>query len=152
MVDINEFENNPEIAKFLVENNIEVMGHVGLTPQTITNFKVQGKEDETANKIIEMAKKLEESGCYAIVLEGVPLQLGKKITDLLSVPTIGIGAGPFCDGQVLVVNDILGIYDNFSPKFVKKYAQLSNEMKKAFKNYIDDVKQGNFPEDKHSFH
>ena len=147
-----KLENEPEIAKFLVENKIEVMGHVGLTPQTVTDFKVQGKEEETANKIIKMAKDLEEAGCYAIVLEGIPLQLGKKITGLLSVPTIGIGAGPYCDGQVLVVNDMLGLYDEFTPKFVKKYAHLADEMKNAFKNYVKDVKEGKFPEDKHCFH
>jgi 3-methyl-2-oxobutanoate hydroxymethyltransferase len=147
-----KIENKPEIAKFLVDNKIDVMGHVGLTPQTITDFKVQGKEEETANKIIKMAQDLEKAGCYCIVLEGMPLELGKKITDLLSVPTIGIGAGPYCDGQVLVVNDMLGIYDSFSPKFVKKYANLAEEMKKAFKNYIKDVKEKKFPEDKHCFH
>ena len=147
-----KIENEPEIAKFLVENKIEVMGHVGLTPQTVTDFKVQGKEEETANRIIKMAKDLEEAGCYSIVLEGIPLQLGKKITEILRVPTIGIGAGPYCDGQVLVSNDILGLYDKLSPKFVKRYADLSKGMKAAFENYIKDVREGKFPEDKHSFH
>lgn len=147
-----KLENAPEIAKFLVENKMEVMGHVGLTPQTVTDFKVQGKEEETANKIIKMAKDLEAAGCYCIVLEGIPLQLGKKITENLSVPTIGIGAGPHCDGQVLVVNDMLGLYDAFTPKFVKKYAHLADEMKNAFKGYVKDVKEGKFPEDKHCFH
>ena len=147
-----KLENAPEIAKFLVDNKFEVMGHVGLTPQTVTDFKVQGKEEEAANTIIKMAKDLETAGCYAVVLEGIPRELGKKISEMLSVPTIGIGAGPDCDGQVLVVNDILGLYDKFSPKFVKKYAHLADDMKKAFKDYIEDVKEGNFPEDKHSFH
>jgi len=147
-----KLENAPEIAKFLVENKIEVMGHVGLTPQTVTDFKVQGKEEEAANTIIKMAKDLEAAGCYCVVLEGIPLDLGKKITEMLSVPTIGIGAGPHCDGQVLVVNDMLGLYDEFSPKFVKKYAHLAEDMKKAFENYIKEVKEGKFPEDKHCFH
>ena len=147
-----KIENKPEIAKFLVDNNIDVMGHVGLTPQTVLDFKVQGKEEEAANKIIKMAKDLEAAGCYCIVLEGIPLDLGKKITEMLTVPTIGIGAGPYCDGQVLVVNDMLGLYDAFTPKFVKKYAHLADDMKKAFQDYVKDVKEGKFPEDKHCFH
>ena len=147
-----KIENKPEIAKFLIENKIDVMGHVGLTPQTVTDFKVQGKEEETANKIIKMAKDLEEAGCYCIVLEGIPLDLGERITETLKVPTIGIGAGPYCDGQVLVVNDMLGLYDEFTPKFVKKYAHLAEDMKKAFKDYVKDVKEVKFPEDKHCFH
>jgi len=147
-----KIENKPEIAKFLVENKIDVMGHVGLTPQTVTDFKVQGKEEETANKIIKMAQDLEAAGCYCVILEGIPLDLGKRITETLKVPTIGIGAGPYCDGQVLVVNDMLGLYDEFSPKFVKKYAHLAEDMKKAFENYIKDVKEEKFPEDKHCFH
>ena len=147
-----KLENAPGIAKFLVENKIDVMGHVGLTPQTDLDFKVQGKEEEAANKIIKMAKDLEAAGCYCIVLEGISLQLGKKITEMLSVPTIGIGAGAYCDGQVLVVNDMLGLYDKFTPKFVKKYAHLADDMKKAFQDYIKDVKEEKFPEDEHSFH
>jgi 3-methyl-2-oxobutanoate hydroxymethyltransferase len=147
-----KIENKPKIAKFLVENKFEVMGHVGLTPQTVLDFKVQGKDDIAARNILEMAKELEQAGCFAVVLEGIPLKLGKKITEELSIPTIGIGAGPHCDGQVLVVNDLLGIYDKFSPKFVKKYANLGEDMKRAFSEYISDVKGNRFPEDQHSFH
>lgn len=147
-----KIENKPEIAKFLVQNKIDVMGHIGLTPQTVTDFKVQGKDEEAANKLIALAKECEEAGCFALVLECVPMQLAKKITENISIPTIGIGAGPYCDGQVLVSNDILGLYDKFSPKFVKKYANLGQEMKVAFENYIKDVKEGNFPKDEHSFH
>ncbi|MDP3765833.1 MAG: 3-methyl-2-oxobutanoate hydroxymethyltransferase [Nanoarchaeota archaeon] len=147
-----KIENKPEIARFLVDNRIEVMGHIGLTPQTCADFKVQGKDQETADKLIKLAKELEEAGCYALVLECIPMQLAKKITESVSMPTIGIGAGPYCDGQVLVVNDMLGIYDKLSPKFLKKYAELGKEMKIAFKSYIKDVKEGKFPEDKHSFH
>lgn len=147
-----KIENNPEIAKFLVDNKIEVMGHIGLTPQTVTDFKVQGKEKDAANSLIKLAKELENAGCYSLVLECIPMQLAKKITESTSIPTIGIGAGPYCDGQVLVVNDMLGIYDKLSPKFVKKYAELGKEMKAAFKNYIKDVKERKFPEDSHSFH
>jgi 3-methyl-2-oxobutanoate hydroxymethyltransferase len=147
-----KIENKPEIAKFLVQNKIDVMGHIGMTPQTITDFKVQGKDEETANKLINLAKQLESAGCYSIVLECVPMQLAKKITETISIPTIGIGAGPYCDGQVLVSNDMLGLYDKLNPKFVKKYADLGKEMKNAFQNYIKDVKEGNFPNDEHSFH
>ena len=147
-----KIENKPEIAKFLVENKIDVTGHIGMTPQTVTDFKVQGKDKQAANKLTALAKECEEAGCFAIVLECVPMQLAKKITESISIPTIGIGAGHFCDGQVLVVNDMLGLYDKFSPKFVKKYANLNQEMKKAFENYIKDVKEVKFPEDKHSFH
>src|SRR3989338_1887249 len=147
-----KIENEPEIVKFLVENKIEVMGHIGLTPQTATNFKVQGKDKETADKLIKLAKELEMAGCYSIVLECVPVELAKKITESVSIPTIGIGAGPYCDGQVLVSNDMLGLYDRLTPKFVRKYAELGKEMKNAFKNYINEVKEWKFPEDKHSFH
>ena len=147
-----KIENKPEIAKFLVENKISVMGHIGLTPQTATNFKVQGKDEDAANKLIKLAKELEQTGCYSLVLECVPTQLAKQITESVSIPTIGIGAGPYCDGQVLVSNDILGIYDRINPKFVKKYADLGQEMKSTFEKYIKDVKEGKFPEDKHSFH
>jgi len=147
-----KLENAPEIAKFLVENKIEVMGHVGLTPQTVTDFKVQGKQEEAANTIIKMAKDLEAAGCYCIVLEGIPRELGKKISEMLSVPTIGIGAGPDCDGQVLVVNDMLGLFNEFKPKFVKKYANLEQDMRKAFETYIKEIKEGSFPSDEHSFH
>jgi len=147
-----KIENKPEIAKFLVENNIEVMGHIGLTPQTATEFKVQGKDQETADKLMKLAKECEESGCFSLVFECVPLELAKKITETISIPTIGIGAGMHCDGQVLVVNDMLGLYDRFSPKFVKKYAKLGEAMKSALGNYVKEVKEGKFPEDKHSFH
>jgi len=145
-----KIENKPEIAKFLVENDIQVMGHIGLTPQTATEFKVQGKDKETADKLIELAKECEKAGCFSLVLECVPLELAKKITESISIPTIGIGAGSYCDGQVLVVNDMLGLYDKFSPKFVKKYADLGKEMKSAFESYIKEVKEKRFPEDKHS--
>jgi len=139
-------------AKFLVDNNIQVMGHIGLTPQTAKEFKVQGKDEETANRLVKEAKECEEVGCFSLVLECVPLELAKKITESISIPTIGIGAGIHCDGQVLVCNDMLGLYDKFSPKFVKKYADLGKEMNSAFETYIKEIKEGKFPEDKHSFH
>ena len=144
-------ENKPDIAKFLAENNIPVMGHVGLTPQT-KELKVQGKSEEEAEEIMRLARECEQAGCFSIVLEAMPRDLAKKITDSIKIPTIGIGAGPDCDGQVLVSNDILGLYDRLSPKFAKRYAELGNEMKIAFEKYIKDVKEGKFPEDRHSFH
>ena len=147
-----KIENEPEIAKFLIENKIEVMGHIGLTPQTATNFKVQGKDKKTADKLINLAKELEKAGCYSLVLECIPSELAKKITESISIPTIGIGAGPYCDGQVLVTNDMLGLYDRISPKFVKKYAEFGKAMKNIFTHYIQDVKGKKFPKDEHSFH
>ena len=147
-----KLENKPEIAKFLVENKINVMGHIGLTPQTATNFKVQGKDQEAADKLIKRAKELEDAGCYILILECIPVELAKKITENISIPTMGIGAGVECDGQVLVTNDMIGLYDKLNPKFVRKYASLGEEMKKAFESYVKDVKDGKFPTDKESFH
>ena len=147
-----KIENKPEIAEFLAKNKIEVMGHVGLTPQTITNFKVQGKDAESARKIIDEAVALEKAGCFSIVLECIPSKLAEAITKKISIPAIGIGAGIHCDGQVLVTNDILGLYGDFKPKFLKRYAEIGQEMKKAFEAYAKDVKEEKFPDEEHSFH
>ena len=147
-----KIENKPEIAEFLVKNEIDVMGHIGLTPQTITSFKVQGKNEEDAKKLMELAKACDKAGCFSIVLECIPLQLAKTITEAISIPTIGIGAGIHCDGQVLVTHDILGLFEMFKPKFVKRYADIGNEMKIAFKKYAGEVRSGNFPDDNYSFH
>ncbi len=130
------------------------MAHLGLTPQSIHQlggYKVQGKKEEAARKMIEDAKILEEAGAFSVVLECVPEGLAAEVTGCLSIPTIGIGAGVQCDGQVLVINDLLGISDRFTPKFVKKYANLNLEIKKAVKNYIGEVKSSNFPDIEHSF-
>ena len=147
-----KIENKPEIAEFLVKNRINVMGHIGLTPQTITNFKVQGKNEEDAKKLLELAKACDKAGCFSIVLECVPLDLAKAITESISIPTIGIGAGIHCDGQVLVTHDILGLFDMFKPKFVKRYAEIGKEMRKAFEHYAKEVREGKFPTDEFSFH
>jgi len=147
-----KIEKKSEIAQFLAKNGIEVMGHIGLTPQTITNFKVQGKDRESADKILDEAIALDKSGCFSLVLECIPLSLAKTITEKILIPTIGIGAGIHCDGQVLVTNDILGLYGDFKPKFLKRYAEIGNEMKKAFENYAKDVREEKFPTDEHSFH
>ena len=147
-----KIEKKPEIAMSLIKNGIEVMGHIGLTPQTITDFKVQGKDKESADKIIEEAAALEKAGCFSIVLECIPSELAKTITNKIKVPTIGIGAGIHCNGQVLVTNDILGLYGDFKPKFLKRYAEIGQEMKKAFEQYAKDVREKKFPDDEHSFH
>ena len=147
-----KIENQHSIASALVKQGIEVMGHVGLTPQTVTNFKVQGKDEETANRVVEEAKALERAGCFSIVLECVPTDLAKKITESVKIPTIGIGAGADCDGQVLVMHDILGLFEKFRPKFVKRYANIAEEMGKAFTQYNKEVKEGRFPSDAFSFH
>jgi 3-methyl-2-oxobutanoate hydroxymethyltransferase len=133
---------------------IPVMAHLGLTPQSIHQiggYKVQGKKEDAARKIVEDAKILEEAGAFSLVLECIPEGLASEITHSLTIPTIGIGAGVNCDGQVLVINDMLGIYDRFTPKHVKKYANLNLEIKKAVKTYIAEVKHGTFPDSEHSF-
>ena len=147
-----KIEKKPEIAAFLVKNKIQVMGHIGMTPQTITNFKVQGKNKEGAKRLIEEAVALDKAGCFSLVLECIPLQLAKTMTEKINMPTIGIGAGIYCNGQVLVTNDILGLYGDFKPKFLKRYAEIGIEMKKAFEQYAKEVKEKKFPDDEHSFH
>ena len=133
---------------------IPVMAHVGLTPQSIHQiggFKVQGKKEDAAQRIIEDAKILEQAGAFSIVLELVPEKLAEEITKSIGIPTIGIGGGVHCDGQVLVINDMLGLYDKFTPKHVKKYANLNPEIKKAVRSYITEVKNCSFPDSEHSF-
>jgi 3-methyl-2-oxobutanoate hydroxymethyltransferase len=130
------------------------MAHLGLTPQSIHQlggFKVQGRKENAAIRIIEDAKILEDAGAFSIVLELIPEKLAEEITKSISIPTIGIGGGIHCDGQVLVINDMLGLYDKFTPKHVKKFANLNQEIKKAVKNYISEVKNCTFPDGEHSF-
>ncbi len=141
-------------VKAIVRAQIPVMGHIGLTPQSVNilgGFKVQGKEEAQAKSLIEDALALEEAGVFSIVLEAVPEELAKIITEKVGVPTIGIGAGRYCDGQILVINDILGMYSDFTPKFVKQYANLKNAINDALTGYIQEVKTGQFPEEKHTF-
>ncbi|EOD00445.1 3-methyl-2-oxobutanoate hydroxymethyltransferase [Caldisalinibacter kiritimatiensis] len=138
----------------IVKAQIPVMGHLGLTPQSVNifgGFKVQGKNEEQAKRIIEDALFLQEAGVFAIVLECVPEKLSKIITEKLDIPTIGIGAGKYCDGQVLVTQDMLGMYTDFTPKFVKKYADTGVTIKEAVKRYIEEIKLGKFPTKEHSF-
>ena len=144
-----------EIVQAIVKAGIPVMGHIGLTPQTISmlgGFKVQGKDAQAAQKIIDDALLLEDAGAFSVLLEAIPAPIAKRITENLKVPTIGIGAGVYCDGQVLVVHDMLGLFDRFTPKFAKRYVNLSESMLKAFQEYREEVLKGSFPTDQHSFH
>jgi len=141
-----KIEGKPEIAAYLVKNQINVMGHVGLLPQTAESFSIHGKDKKSAIEISDMSHALEKAGCFAIVIESIPAELARQITEKLKIPTIGIGAGKFCDGQVLVINDMLGLYPDFKPKFVRQYADLSSEIKKAVKKYSKEIKNGEFPE------
>ena len=143
-----------EATRRIASAGIPVMAHLGLTPQSVHQlggYKVQGKGDAAAKRMIEDAKMLEEAGAFSVVLECVPVQLAREITESLTISTIGIGAGVHCDGQVLVINDMLGIFERFTPKFVKKYANLNLQMKEAVRQYCDEVRTGAFPDDAHSF-
>ncbi len=146
--------NMKEIIRAIVDIDIPVVGHIGLTPQSIHRMgghKVQGKGD-TAAKLLEDARAVEDAGAFMVVLEGIPRELGKQITQILSIPTIGIGAGPDCDGQVLVLHDLLGMAGEIRPKFVKTYINLQQEMERAIKTFAEEVKTGAFPDDAHSYH
>ncbi len=146
-------ETMAETVRRIVECGIPVMGHIGLTPQSVHQlggFKVQGKTQETAIRLVKDACALEEAGVFAIVLEAVPTPLAKIITKKVGVPTIGIGAGPFCDGQVQVISDLLGLFTDFVPKHAKQYARLSDTIKQAVGDYINEVQAGTFPTDKQS--
>ena len=134
---------------------IPVMGHLGMTPQSVHRYggyKVQGKESDHALVLLNDAKALEAAGAFAIVLEAIPAELAKTITEQVAIPTIGIGAGPHCDGQILVLYDLLGLFDNFVPKFVKPYAHLKADALQALRRYKEEVEQGKFPSDSESYH
>lgn len=149
------FEGCADVTKDIVKDNIPVMGHVGLTPQTADKqggMKVRGKDIEAAQHILDQAKALQEAGCFSIVLECIPQEIAQVITQTLKIPTIGIGAGVYCDGQVLVSHDLLGLFSRYQPKFTKKYADLSPLILKAFTQYKEEVQSGRFPDDAHSFH
>lgn len=138
----------------IIDAKIPVMGHIGLTPQSVNlfgGFKVQGKSEQAAQQIIDDAMRLEQAGVFAIVLEGIPEKLAKIITAKLKIPTIGIGAGSDCDGQVLVMNDMVGLNNGFIPKFVKQYAEIHKNISSGTIEYINEVKSGAFPKDEHTF-
>lgn len=143
-----------EEVRAIVKAQIPVMGHIGLTPQSVNmfgGFKIQGKDEQRAKQIIEDAKRLEAAGVFSIVLEGIPYKLAKLITETVSIPTIGIGGGKYCDGQILVYQDMLGLFNDFTPKFVKRYCNAGDIIKNAFKEYIKEVNNGTFPAEEHSF-
>lgn len=149
------FENCPQVASTLTGAGIGVMGHVGLTPQTAQKsggMKVRGRDSRSAQEIINNAQALQEAGCFSIVLECIPQEIAQIITRKLKIPTIGIGAGVHCDGQVLVIHDVLGLFNRYQPKFSKKYADLGAQIITAVKQYTKEVTNGQFPDDAHSFH
>ena len=139
----------------ICDAEIPVMGHIGLTPQSLHamgGFKVQGRKAEAARRLVQAAKSLSHAGCYAIVLEGVPVQVAEMVTDAVEIPTVGIGAGPHCDGQVLVYHDLLGFEKRLAPKFVRRYADLDAAATQAVRHFADDVRSGAFPSLEESYH
>jgi 3-methyl-2-oxobutanoate hydroxymethyltransferase len=143
-----------DTVKAIVKAGISVMGHIGLTPQTASQlggYKVQGKDADSARRLLQSARDLETAGAFSIVLECIPAQLSEAISKTVSIPTIGIGAGKYCDGQVLVTHDMVGMFEKFTPSFVKQYVNLAPQIKEAVTAYNEEVKNGKFPEDEHSF-
>ncbi|MEG6617210.1 3-methyl-2-oxobutanoate hydroxymethyltransferase [Peptococcaceae bacterium 1198_IL3148] len=143
-----------EVIKALTSGGIPVVGHLGLTPQSVHQlggYRVQGKTADAASKLIADAKALQQAGAFAVVLECVPTSLAKLVTEAIDIPTIGIGAGNVCDGQVIVFHDLVGINNQFKPKFVKRYANLYQEVVQALECYRDDVRERKFPDEEHSF-
>jgi 3-methyl-2-oxobutanoate hydroxymethyltransferase len=141
-----------DVIKELISNGIPVMGHLGLLPQTAEKYKVVGKLDDEAERIFKDAQEVDRLGLFSLVLECMPEQLAKRITENVKSITIGIGAGKYCDGQVIVINDLLGMDERFNPKYVKKYANLSDTIRKAAMEFKREVESGEFPDDAHSFH
>jgi 3-methyl-2-oxobutanoate hydroxymethyltransferase len=144
-----------DLVAAMTSIGIPVMGHLGMTPQSVHRYggyKVQGKESDHALVLLNDAKALEAAGAFAIVLEAIPAELAETITEQLTIPTIGIGAGPHCDGQILVLYDLLGLFDEFVPKFVKPYAHLKADALQALRRYKEEVEQGKFPSDSESYH
>jgi len=152
-----KLEGGREVApqvEAMTKAEIPVMAHIGLTPQAVYRmggYKVQGKSEEAARKLLEDAKILEDSGAFCLLLEAIPAELAQRITGELTIPTIGIGAGPDCDGQVLVLHDVIGLFERFVPKFVKKYASVKDDVLTALKAYREEVEKGIFPGKEHSF-
>ncbi len=145
------FDGCLEVTEQILNADIPVMGHAGLTPQTAEEFDVQGTDATSGQAIIEQANRLEEAGCFSVVLECIPESLGEIITSNLEVPTIGIGAGRHCNGQVLVTPDLLGMYERFNPKFAKQYAELGSEIRQAVEMFCKEVQDGTFPGPEHCY-
>ena len=152
-----KIEGGAEVAlhiKAMAKSDIPVMAHIGLTPQSIHRmggYKVQGKTEESAKRLIEEAHIVEDAGAFSLLIEAIPMGLAKKITEELSIPTIGIGAGPYCDGQVLVLHDVIGLFERFLPRFAKRYANLRDEALNAIRVYKEEVEKGIFPTEEQSF-
>jgi len=144
--------NAPEVVKALIDAEIPVMGHVGMLPQRAETYRVKGKKPEEAEEIFLDALNLDKMGVFSIVLECIPESLAKKITENVKAPTIGIGAGKYCDGQVLVINDMLGLDECFKPKFVKRYAHLSEVIKNVVAEFMEDVLVAKYPDEEHTYH
>lgn len=143
-----------ETIRAIVASGIPVMGHIGLTPQhvhALGGYKVQGRDEAAREKILADARAVQETGVFAVVLEAIPSVLAREVGEILSIPTIGIGAGPHCDGQVLVLHDLLGLFDRFTPKFVKRYASLKDDALRAVRGYKQEVENGTFPSEEQSF-
>lgn len=152
-----KIEGGAEVAeqiRAMTRSDIPVMAHIGLTPQSIHRmggYKVQGKTEASAQRLLDEARIAEDAGAFSLLLEAIPMGLAKKITEKLSIPTIGIGAGPYCDGQVLVLHDVIGLFDRFLPKFAKRYVNLKDEALKAINRYREEVEKGVFPGEEQSF-
>ncbi|MBI5379885.1 MAG: 3-methyl-2-oxobutanoate hydroxymethyltransferase [Nitrospirae bacterium] len=154
-VKIEALGDQAAVVEALVRAGIPVMAHLGLTPQAVHRmggYKVQGREEQAAQRLLEEAQTAEQAGAFAVLLEGIPAKLAKAVTERIGVPTIGIGAGPHCDGQVLVLHDLLGLFDRFTPKFVKRYAHLGAEALDALRRFKEEVESGVFPGEEQSFH
>lgn len=152
-----KIEGGAEVAEHIramTKSDIPVMAHIGLTPQSIHRmggYKIQGRTKEAAERLIEEAHITEDAGAFSLILEAIPAELAARITKELTIPTIGIGAGPSCDGQVLVLHDVIGLFERFLPKFAKRYVNVKDEVLRAIKNYKEEVENGLFPSDEHSF-
>jgi 3-methyl-2-oxobutanoate hydroxymethyltransferase len=144
--------NRPQVVRALIEAGIPVMGHVGMLPQMAETYRVKGKKPEEAEEIFRDALDLNKLGVFSMVLECIPKSLAKKITENVKTPTIGIGAGKYCDGQVLVINDMLGLDKNFKPKYVKRYATLNKVIKNAVARFMEEVSAGKYPDEEHTYH
>jgi 3-methyl-2-oxobutanoate hydroxymethyltransferase len=147
-------ERHADLVRRLTEVGIPVMGHIGLTPQSVHamgGYKIQGRDEEQAEQLVQDALALQQAGAYSLVLEGIPQEVAREITDQLAIPTIGIGAGPDCDGQVLVIYDLLGMDDTFKPKFLKHYEVFADKIRTAVRTYMAEVTSGVFPGPEHSF-
>lgn len=146
-----KIEGRPEVCRAVVESGMEVMGHVGLKPQQVSRMTVQGRDPHSEAAIVDEALALQAAGCFAVVVECVPVELGRRLTQALTIPTIGIGAGPHCDGQILVTHDLIGFSGDFHSKFVRRYADVTEVIQRAVSSFVEEVRMGHFPTDDESY-